>query len=362
MKITGRHNINLLLASLLILFACAASVKHSSTPFSLNQHLENAYLHLYEVMDQYNHYFDVYTDSDAGGNHFISSGWMGDYQDIIINADCNNEPHSGRSCIEIFYSSEKSLGYDWAGVYWQYPQHNWGDIGKGYDLRGASRLIFWARGAEGCEKVEFKVGGINRPPYHDSKKLYQDSFGPLTTGVITLTQAWKKYTIDLRGEDLSNVIGGFCWTTNFENNLKGCTFYLDDIRFVKERPDNERFLNSYIVSASKKEIALRNAAFTYDNALALLCFVLRGTPEAVRRAKILADAFVSVQENDKDFKDGRLRNAYRSGDVIDHHTSELLLPGWWDSGDQKWSEDMYQISTHTGNLAWVMIALLEYLQ
>ena len=360
MNITGRYSASLFFALLLFSFACGGSqVKDTSPPCLPIQHLENAYSHLYEVMDQYNHSFDVYTDSDAGGNHYISSGWMGDRGDISFNANCTKNPHSGTTCIEIIYSAERSLGYDWASIYWQYPKGNWGDKGEGYDLSGASKLSFWARGEQGGEKAEFKVGGINRSSYHKPNRPYQDSFGPITR-TVALTQEWREYTIDLNGEDLTNVIGGFCWATNFESNLRGCTIYLDDIKFDKERLYGKRFLNSYIVTASEKELALRNAAFTYDNALALLCFILRDTPEDRKRAKILADAFVRVQENEKGFKDGRLRNAYRSGDIIDKHTAKQLLPSWWDSDRQKWFEDMYQISTHTGNLAWVMIALLEY--
>jgi len=40
-------------------------------------HEEKAYLHLYEVMDKYNEFFDVYTDRDAAGNHYIHlAGWV----------------------------------------------------------------------------------------------------------------------------------------------------------------------------------------------------------------------------------------------------------------------------------------------
>jgi hypothetical protein len=49
-----------------------------------------------------------------------------------------------------------------------------------------------------------------------------------------------------------------------------------------------------------------------------------------------------------------------SGDLIDHLTGKARIPGWWDPDEEKWYEDEYQVSTHTGNLAWVMIALLNY--
>ena len=72
MNITGRYNLSLLLALLLISFACGVpSISDNSPPFCPNQHIENAYLHLYEVMDQYNYSFDVYT-KDCLKNCFIN--------------------------------------------------------------------------------------------------------------------------------------------------------------------------------------------------------------------------------------------------------------------------------------------------
>ena len=153
----------------------------------LKESIGRAYQHLGEVMDKYNRSFDVYTDQDAGGNHYIPSGWMGDWQDISFNGNSTVNPHGGTSAMEIRYSAEASQGNKWAGIYFQYPENNWGDKEGGYDLTGATKLTFWARGKHGGEKAEFKVGGINRHPYHDPDKPYQDSLGPLSTGIVTLT-------------------------------------------------------------------------------------------------------------------------------------------------------------------------------
>ena len=51
---------------------------------------------------------------------------------------------------------------------------------------------------------------------------------------MVLTQEWKQYTIDLRGKDLSYMIGGFCWATNADVNPEGATFYLDEIKYEIE--------------------------------------------------------------------------------------------------------------------------------
>lgn len=165
--------------------------------------------------------FTVYTDKLARGNHYIPSGWMGDYGDIKYNDGWTTNPHSGTSCVKIEYTGQVSQGARWAGIYWQNPANNWGSRQGGYDLTGATRLIFWARGEKGGEVImEFKTGGITGE-YSDSDSA---SIGP-----VELTKEWKQYTIDLTGKDLTYISGGFCWATNLDVNPEGATFYLDDI-------------------------------------------------------------------------------------------------------------------------------------
>ncbi len=167
--------------------------------------------------------FPVYSDAKSPDNHYIASGYMGDSSDIKIEAACFDNPHSGTTCIKITYLNAVSNGARWAGVYWQSPANNWGDRKGGFDLTGAKRLVFWARGAKGGERVEeFKLGGITG--------LYPDS-DIAGIGPVMLTQEWKQYEIDLSGKDLSYISGGFCWATNLDVNPEGAIFYLDDIKY-----------------------------------------------------------------------------------------------------------------------------------
>jgi len=167
--------------------------------------------------------FNVYTDKNARTNHYIPSGYMGDYGDILYNDSHGENPHSGASCIKIVYTPDVSQGARWAGIYWQNPANNWGARKGGYDITGATRLAFWARGEIGGERIEeVKMGGISG--------AYPDS-DTATVGPIVLTKEWKQYEIDLTGKDLSYISGGFCWSTNLDVNPDGCTFYLDDIRY-----------------------------------------------------------------------------------------------------------------------------------
>jgi len=167
--------------------------------------------------------FAVYTDKASPTNHFIVSGWMGDFNDVSFSDVSTDNPHSGASCIKVIYSNKASGGARWAGIYWQNPANNWGNRKGGFDLTGATKLTFWAHGENGGERIEeFKMGGITGE-YPDS-----DAAG---IGPVILTKEWKQYTIDLRGKDLSYISGGFCWATNLDVNPDGATFYIDDIMY-----------------------------------------------------------------------------------------------------------------------------------
>ncbi|MBU1121876.1 MAG: hypothetical protein ABIH71_01850 [Candidatus Omnitrophota bacterium] len=170
--------------------------------------------------------FYIYADATSLDNHFIPSGWMPATaaSDLKLNTKWENYPFSGSSCIRIEYKN--TSGTRWAGVYWQQPANNWGTVPNvGYSLQNATKLTFWARGEKGGEVInEFKMGGIASGEHIDS-----DSAG---IGPVQLTKEWKKFEIDLRGRDLSYVIGGFCWATNIDvNDPEGIVFYIDEMKY-----------------------------------------------------------------------------------------------------------------------------------
>jgi hypothetical protein len=167
--------------------------------------------------------FYIYVNGAAKENHCYPSGWMGDYGDLRVNVKDVTNPHSLPSNIKISYTAKGKNGAGWAGVYWQQPANNWGTANAGYNLTGAKRLTFWARGGKGNEVInEFKVGGI-QGEYADT-----DVAG---IGPVKLTTAWKQYTIDLTGKDLSRIAGGFCWAASADENPDGFDIFLDDIMF-----------------------------------------------------------------------------------------------------------------------------------
>jgi hypothetical protein len=163
--------------------------------------------------------FVVYRETGPG-NNYIPSGRMGDTVDLSLTYASKNNPRSGTTTIKVIYNAALSRGAGWVGLYWQQPANNWGNMRGGYDLSGASRLSFWARGETGGEIVEFKMGGIIGPE-GDSDQA--------STGPVRLTKQWQEFTLDLTQLDLSNIIGGFCLAISAMDNPEGATFYLDDI-------------------------------------------------------------------------------------------------------------------------------------
>jgi hypothetical protein len=342
--------------------------------------LSKAHQHLAEVLDKYHQSFDVYTDVGAAGNHFVHRARMG--TDVTVNDAFTGTVHSGCTAIQNAFSAHST---NWGGWYFQNgvllgsddtPQDNWGDYpSAGYDLAGATQLTFWARGEQGGEQVEFFALGVGRDP-GDGHPIssYPDSEAKVTlcghlasSCYTTLKDTWHLYTITLTDLDLSYVIGGFGWVTNApKNNNQSITFYLDDISYDKPHLDDLRFLASYqtLCTAEEFDTVLKNVAFTYDNALALIAFTALGDKT---RAQLLADALVYAQDHDRYYTDGRLRNAYQAGDLIsppgwepNYREDTARMPGWWDSEEQKWNEDEEFVGSSTGNLAWAMLALLNF--
>ena len=54
--------------------------------------------------------FNIYTDKSSPGNHYIPSGWMGDFSDIKINDRCMDDAHSATTCVKVEYLPRRSQG------------------------------------------------------------------------------------------------------------------------------------------------------------------------------------------------------------------------------------------------------------
>jgi hypothetical protein len=103
---------------------------------------------------------------------------------------------------------------------------------------------------------------------------------------------------------------------------------------------------------SRLPAGLASTAFVYDNALAAIALVACGD---LNSATIIGNALSLAARNDRTFRDGRVRNAYRPGPV---NKWPPALPGWWDDKQKIWAEDAAQDGSSTGNVAWAALALL----
>jgi hypothetical protein len=169
--------------------------------------------------------FYVYKDKGFRFNHYVASGFMPDGRCVAINDAWTDNCGGSESCIQNTFDRDCSaIGVGWAGIFWLQPANNWGDEKGGFNLTGAKKLVFWARGDKGGEVVSFKMGGVGMGhQYPDSDSASSDP--------ITLTKDWKEYSIDLSGKDLSIISGGFAWVGTVKENQSNIIFYLRDIYY-----------------------------------------------------------------------------------------------------------------------------------
>jgi len=355
--------------------------------------------------------YAVYTEANSPGNHFfvyprMSSAYdarpmltnLADYLAPPMQFDFPNDLRRtdagrGLTCIRaMFRPCETNDTFHWAGWYFMNglldntnTLPNWGQTnGVGVDLSDAVELTVDIRGRNGGERIEvfaLGVGRANPPnpktprdaPYPDSSTKIHP-VGADREGYVTLGKDWKTYSFKLRGRNLTNVLGGFGWAASTAHNKSRpeLEFFLDNIVYHlnevgrKKRLSLPRFIASFETerSTNKFDTVMSNVAFVYDNAVSLLAFV------AVRemdRARLLADALVALVEHDRYHTNGQIRNGVKAGDLylplhwrVNGKSPVVGLPGWWDTNVNAWYEDLFSVSTDTGNVAWTILALLGY--
>jgi Glycosyl hydrolases family 2, TIM barrel domain len=165
--------------------------------------------------------FTVYGD-DSQQQTFFPSGYMGNTQAVVMDSECQENPHEGKTCLKVEYKSTDA----WGGVLWQSPANDWdGKLPGGLNFTGAIKLEFWARGAKGGEKVNFVLGGVG------GSEAYRDTTKAELPDVV-LTDKWRKLEFSLEGKDLSRIKTPFGWS--LAGQKAPVTFYIDDIRFVAQ--------------------------------------------------------------------------------------------------------------------------------
>lgn len=331
------------------------------------QSISAAFEFLYRQMDLLHRELIIYDEPYYAA--FFPS-YIGDTKAIDVNAAYQGEFVSGKNSFRINYQPERQNKTGEFSIVFLYPDGNWGKH-KGRNLQGATTLRFWAK-SEKQVAVNFKIGGLNRGVNQHSNTPLKDSFGPVETGFIRLHPKWTQYEIPLRNNDLSSVIAGFIFTLEGGRNSANNPIYLDKITIDLDKTEQPRFVQSFYPTGYPTPGA-PNIAHTYDQALVLLAFLARGTDEDLRRSKLIADAMLLAQKNDRDYHDGRLRNGYASGELLDELRHTTRFPGKYikdkvcvNSEDQLnkksgcYEEDSYALGNDTGNNAWAALALVQF--
>lgn len=117
--------------------------------------------------------------------------------------------------------------------------------------------------------------------------------------------------------------------------LDNAYLFLDKMMDKYHAGSTLRLVQSYV---STPKLQLDNVAFTYDNALVLLAYLARGTPDDMVRARVIGDAFILLQSQ-APVPDGRVLNSY--------NVSSAGKIGKDDNG------------ADLGNVAWAGLALAQ---
>ncbi len=102
-----------------------------------------------------------------------------------------------------------------------------------------------------------------------------------------------------------------------------------------------------LIQSYSDQQGLQSTAFTYDNAVSIHAFLIRGLGEDLTRAQLLGNSLLYAQQNDS-FHDGRLRQAYFVN-APDAHGAYVQPAG----------SPFYFFGSSTGDMAWAGMALAQ---
>ena len=159
---------------------------------------------------------------------YAASGFFGDAAGIAVVEACPTRGGDGAGACRTWTYTRGGMGF--GGVFWQFPENNFG-AEPGFPMpRGATRVSFSAWGAAGGETLKFLVG------YGPNELGERDGFA-LETADIALTTTPTDYTISLVGVDYDTVGGGFGWVAGLPEGTGPITFYVDDVQWERVPED-----------------------------------------------------------------------------------------------------------------------------
>jgi len=285
--------------------------------------------------------FYVYLDQDAGLNHGFPSGFFGspcNPDAIDIDTGCIDDPGATNGCSTnpdaldrvrgtVMRISFKPPSGSCAGVNIEEPE-NWGVLqtGTGYDLRGATNVMFDVRSPDGAT-IQVGVGGCNTPFI---------TIPPSMTWTTNVTIGLNALSCT---PDLSNVHILFAIATNDCYAPRGCTVLFDNIRFDPVPTSQQSALGFPLGNQTfgvvpleapapgpipfPPDQVLRNLTTIYESALTLKALLARGTAQDLADAHEIANTFDYALHHDSHgdpippAPDGSagLHNGYENGDI-----------------------------------------------
>jgi len=284
--------------------------------------------------------FFVYQDADSGVNHGFPSGLFGATDKIHTDTGCVDDPVSENGCSTDVNRLDRSRGTvlrltvdplasgQYAGVNIEGPEH-WGVnlSGSGYDLTGATQIVFSARSpTPGGVQAEFGVGGGKAPIVTI----------PYTSTYITVSIPLSTLS-PLPNLSSTHILFAIVMNNSYAPN--GGTMLLDNIRFEPVPVFQQSVLGFPLSTqtfgviprstpASGREPfpvdqVNRNITTIYESALTLMALSQRGLPDDLNNARLIADTFRYALAHDNagdplplgQSGNTGLHNAYMSGDV-----------------------------------------------
>lgn len=268
--------------------------------------------------------FFVYRDMDSGFNHGFPSGVYGNDQGAIhMDPGCVYSPSASTGCSTdptvvdqtrgtvLQFTFDPLPGGDYVGMNFEEPQ-NWDPTkpGVGYNLTGATQLVFDAISPTGGISVQFSVNGVT-VPYVTPQQVP----GPF----VTIPQQWTSYSIDLSSLELppgslTDVHLLFGIGTNSTYAPNGGTVLLDNIQFQPAPTSQTTVLGFPLASQVFGILHTSNAlpgsipippdqidsnlSTIYESSLSVLSLLGRGQTQDLSSARLIADSLVYALGHD----------------------------------------------------------------
>ncbi len=181
----------------------------------------------------------------AVSQYFSPTGGMGDaasvgHLELLDKTDCKTRPAGAvGSCYAFEYVPGELL---WAGIYWQYPEANWGAT-AGLPVHGDkfSKVTFQAAVATGQEQIKFVIGGIGIDP-PAGVPTYEHTDQMKLEMTLTVTSDWQTFemTVPKQSADgttpITELLGAFAWYANYPDGTDPATalpktIFIDDLAY-----------------------------------------------------------------------------------------------------------------------------------